>query len=267
MILIILMTAGLCVETAKDIMARVAENQNRSQSLRSAYVYHQNVLVRLKRSNGKLAREEMRDYTVAPSADGVQRKLLTVAGKYEKSGKVIEFSGEGFRRKHLDIDGDIAEDLARDFGAGERTHDGVDNEMFPLTEKAQLRYDFELTGTENYKGREVYHIKFTDHEKEWAGDALIDAKEYQPLVVTSHFVFGIPLLVKTMLGTDLEHVGFKVTYQKFEDGVWFPVSYGGELRIRAVFFYARTIAMGVVNSGFERADVQSKVEYDVSTAR
>ena len=54
--------------TAEDIMCRVAENQDRAEKAREAYVYDMNLFVRLKRANGKLAREESRDYVVAPSA-------------------------------------------------------------------------------------------------------------------------------------------------------------------------------------------------------
>jgi hypothetical protein len=52
-----------------------------------------------------------------------------------------------------------------------------------------------------------------------------------------------------------------VAYQKFEDGVWFPVSYGGEFEVRAVFFYKRTISVSMVNSDFKRSLVNSTVTY------
>jgi hypothetical protein len=44
--------------TADDIMARVAENQDRSLEARKHWTYRQTVLTRLSRTNGKLAREE-----------------------------------------------------------------------------------------------------------------------------------------------------------------------------------------------------------------
>ena len=50
-------------------------------------------------------------------------------------------------------------------------------------------------------------------------------------------------------------------YQKFDDRLWFPVTYGGEFKLKAVFFYARRIAMSMQNSGFERAVVSSKVKF------
>ncbi len=61
-------------------MQRVAENQERALAARAAYVYDMNVFVRLKRANGKLAREESRDYVVTPGEKGAKRELLKVEG-------------------------------------------------------------------------------------------------------------------------------------------------------------------------------------------
>jgi hypothetical protein len=54
-----------------------------------------------------------------------------------------------------------------------------------------------------------------------------------------------------------------VAYQKFGDGVWFPVSYGGEFEVRAVFFYKRTISVSMTNRDFRRTDVTTKVAYAI----
>jgi hypothetical protein len=43
--------------------------------------------------------------------------------------------------------------------------------------------------------------------------------------------------------------------------LWFPVTYGGEFYVRAAFFYKRTMALSVVNSGFQKADVTSTVSF------
>jgi len=56
-------------------------------------------------------------------------------------------------------------------------------------------------------------------------------------------------------------LGFAVSYQKFDDGVWFPVSYGGEFELKAVFFYKRAISIAMTNSDFRRADVTSDITY------
>lgn len=48
---------------AAEIMRRVSANLDRSEAARAHYVYDQDVFVRLQRANGKLAREESRQYT------------------------------------------------------------------------------------------------------------------------------------------------------------------------------------------------------------
>ena len=71
-------------------MARVALNQDRAQQMRSAFVYHQNMLIRFQRSNHKVAREEQREYVVTPDGDGLQARTLThFAGKYDKGRQVF----------------------------------------------------------------------------------------------------------------------------------------------------------------------------------
>lgn len=258
----------LTAQTADEIMARVAENQDRAQSVRSTFVYRQNLLIGMKRSNGKLAREETRDYTVMPTEAGSEKELVHLTGKYERNGEVFEYSKSDFRHKDMDIDGEIVESLANDFANDRKSRDGVDREMFPLTAKQQRGYVFRMHGKEKYKDAEVFRITFEPKAKEadedncWAGEALIDAREYQPVLVTTHLAKGIPLVVKTLLGTDLKQVGFKVSYRKFDEGLWFPVTYGGELKIRALFLYARSLAISVVNSEFKRANVQSAVTFE-----
>jgi hypothetical protein len=71
------------------------------------------------------------------------------------------------------------------------------------------------------------------------------------------------MAVKILLGTNVKGLGFSVAYQKFADGVWFPVSYGGEFEVRAVFFYKRTISVSMTNSDFRRTDVTTKVAYAI----
>ena len=91
-------------------------------------------------------------------------------------------------------------------------------------------------------------------------------REHQAMVysVAWHFLRDRPLAVQILLGTNIRGLGFSVSYQKFADKVWFPVSYGGEFHIRAVFFYARNMSISMVNSGFTRAKVSSKIAYDMS---
>jgi hypothetical protein len=148
----------------------------------------------------------------------------------------------------------------------QNSRDGIDQDLFPLTYHQQLKYVLKLLGVETYRGREVWRVSFAPRHGKvedagWKGEALIDQAEYQPLFVATNLAFQMPLLVKTLLGTDIKGLGFSVAYQKFEDGVWFPVSYGGEFEVRAVFFYKRTISVSMVNSDFKRSSVNSTVTY------
>ena len=250
-------------------MAKVAENQTRSEEARSAWVYKQDVLVRLLRPGGKLAREEDREYAVTPGADGVEREMVSFKGKYVDHGKEVAISKPGEEHKDVDIDANIAEALGDAFGGDDKSRDGVNYDFFPLTAKKQDGYVLKLKGSETWRGHEVFRITFEpartrdkDDRPIWAGEALIDKTDFAPVLITTHQARGIPLAVKTLLGTNLQQLGFKITYQKFDNGVWFPVSYSGEFKLRALFLYSRTISMGLVNSDFRRADVQSEVHFE-----
>jgi hypothetical protein len=43
--------------------------------------------------------------------------------------------------------------------------------------------------------------------------------------------------------------------------VWFPVTYGGEFKLKALFFYSRLVGPSLENSDFQRAVVDSMVNY------
>ena len=51
-------------------------------------------------------------------------------------------------------------------------------------------------------------------------------------------------------------------HDKFDEGLWFPVSYGSEFEVKALFFYKRKIAVSLRNTGFQRAQVAAKVSFD-----
>jgi hypothetical protein len=272
--LLLLISLPAASQTADEIMAKVAENQTRSQASRSEWVYRQDVLVRLLRRHGKLAREEDRQYTVTPGAEGVKRELVHFTGKYVDHGREIPVSEPGQEHKKIDIDAGIAKGLGESFGGDDESRDGVNDDLFPLTREKQHAYTFELKGTETWQGHRVFRITFDPAPKKkgdgdedgdqtfWAGEALIDTADFAPVLITTHQARGVPVLVKTLLGTNIEQLGFKITYRKFEDGVWFPVSYSGEFKLRAVFFYSRTISMGLVNSDFHHVEVESKVQFE-----
>jgi hypothetical protein len=254
--------------TVDQIMARVAENQARAQDMRRAYVYNQKILARFHRTNGKLAREEKSEYLVTPTPAGVEKKLTHFEGKVDRNGQFISYDYSGKEIKNLDIDGDLIRDMVNDMTGDKDSKDGIGHDLFPLTAAEQAKYIFALQGTEVYRGRQIYRVSFRPkpHEDgaDWKGEALIDAAEYQPVMVSSKLAAHIPMPVKVLLGTDIKGLGFTVDYEKFDDGLWFPVSYGGEFHVRAVFFYARNMSISLVNSGFTRAKVSSKIAYDMS---
>ena len=155
--------------------------------------------------------------------------------------------------------------MTNDITSDHKSRDGVGADLFPLTYHQQLKYDFRLLGTETFRGREVYRIGFKPKPHmegaSWKGEALIDKAELQPLTIKSDFAYKIPLLVKALLGTNIKGLGFTLTYQKFEDGVWFPVSYGGEFEVRGLFLYRRTMSIAMTNSDFHKLDVNSRIAY------
>jgi hypothetical protein len=254
--------------TVDQIMARVADNQARAQDMRRAYVYNQKILTRFHRTNGKLAREEKSECLVTPTPAGVEKKLTHFEGKVQRHGQYISYDDPGKETKDLDIDADLIRDMVNDMTGDKDTKDGIGHDLFPLTAAEQAKYIFTLEGKDAYRGRPVYRVSFRpkphEEDADWKGDALIDAAEYQPHMVSSTFATHIPMAVKVLLGTDVKGLGFTVTYEKFDDGLWFPISYGGEFHIRAVFFYARNMSISMVNSGFTRAKVSTKIAYDMS---
>lgn len=255
-----------------DIMRRVALNQAKSQDLRTSYLYRQKQVLKAVRGNGKTAREEHREYDIAPKVRGNATKLVSFDGKYEQHGRFIPYSKPGYQYKGTDIDGQILDDFSKDMMRDGKSRDGIDHSLFPMTYHQQLKYNFKLVGQETYRGRPVYRVSFEPKKKPgfddlddngaaWKGEALIDADEYQPVNVHTDLAWKAPLWLKTALGTNFRGVGFNVTYQKFADGLWFPVSYGGEFEIRAVFFYKRTFTVAMTNSDFRHTDVTSNVAY------
>ena len=93
----------------------------------------------------------------------------------------------------------------------------------------------------------------------WAGEAFIDAAEFQPVRVFTKMSVRLPLLVRKMW-FDLPGFGFNVDYKRQEDGVWFPSSFGTEFQLQfgPLFFSNRDIAISLKNSGFEHTHVETK---------
>ncbi len=271
-ILLAVATLGCALAQTPDvgqIMARVGENQSKALAARKDWVYHQKQLLRMVRGIGKLAREERREYVMTPQDTGVHKDLAHFEGKYERHGKYIAYDHPNYEYKEMDIDGELIDDMSNDMTDDRKSRDGIAHDLFPLAATQQARYDFTLKGSEIYHGRPVFRVAFQpkphqqagDGDADWKGDALIDAEEFQPVVINTRLAAHIPMAVRILLGTNIKGLGFSVSYQKFADGVWFPVSYGGEFEVRAVFFYKRAISVSLVNSDFRRTDVTSKVAY------
>lgn len=268
LICLVFATAGIVQGQPADvnaIMSQVGINQAKAEEARDLYVYTQKQLLRFTRSNGKLAREERREYLVTPHLHQTQKKLVHFEGKYVEHGEVFPFDKPHYEHKGLDLDAEFIDSMSRGMTNDSKARDGIGRDLFPLTYHQQLKYDFKLLGVERYQGREVYRISFTPkphmEDADWKGEALIDKAELQPVAVTTDLAFKIPLLVKTLLGTNIKGLGFTLTYQKFENGVWFPASYGGEFEVRGVFFYKRTMSISMSNSDFHKLDVKSTIAY------
>jgi hypothetical protein len=250
-------------------MKEVAENQDRAQQARREFVYRQNLIIRLLRGNGKLAREELREFLVTPTPDQTERTLTRFAGKYEKDGKLLEYTEPGFRHKGLDLDGELINGFAEDFASDKNSRDGLARDFFPLTSHEQRKYRFDLKGEEEHRGRSVYRITFEPRGKgweelegtPWSGELLVDRIEYQPVQVTTRLAKDLPVAVKVLLGTDVQRLGFKVAYEKFGENTWFPVIYGGEFKLKAVFVYKRSIAIALTNSDFQRTHVSTRLVF------
>ena len=268
--LLIAAGTGCAAQTldVQEIMARVAANQARTQEMRRQYVYTQKQTLRLVRGNGKIAREERREYVVTPGMKQVKKHLVNFQGKYESKGRFTSYSEPEYHYKNVDIDADLINSLSEDLTNDEKSKDGISCDLFPLISSEQSRYKFRLVGQEKYRGHDVYRIAFEpagrpygEDSPPWKGDALIDRAEYQPVVIVTKLAWNIPMAVKILLGTNIKGVGFTVSYEKFEDGLWFPVSYGGEFDVRGLFFYKRVMSVALTNGDFHKLDVNSSVAY------
>ncbi len=247
--------------TADAIMARVAANQDRSDALRKQYVYCQHIHIVTHRSNGKVLREESADYDVVPAPDGTKKELKLLTGRYWNKQRYETFQGQPVPGTGS-LDGGLIEGF-RDDLLNEKTKDGLAKDLFPLTSEEQKAYEFKLLGREMEDGRSVYHIAFRPKDREeitWAGEAYIDAAEFEPVRVFTKLSRRIPLGVRIFLGTDLPGIGFNVVYKRQEDGVWFPATFGTEFKIHAVFFINRQVTIALENSRFEHTHVESRMK-------
>jgi hypothetical protein len=231
--------------------------------------------------------EEITDSRVSPQQKSSQQKFLSLDGRYWQKGRYVHYTtlqdhdaaasaqakdeapkdgapkDKEVKTEKEDLEGldiDLVENLRRNL-ADDTSKDGLGKGLFPLTTEKQSQYLFTLEGQQKMNGRDVYRVSFRPKDKndfDWKGEAFIDVHEFEPVVVYTEMSRKIPLAVRTLLGTNLPGLGFSVTYDREPDGVWFPVSFGTEFRIRVLFFIARDISMSLANTNFEKthADVR-----------
>ena len=248
--------------SANEIMKKVAANQDREQKDRLAFVYESHIKVQTRHTNGKLAREEITDYIVTPTPKGIEKKTAAFKGTSCKKGNCIDFNTEPGPDPE-NLDGSLVKSFRDDLIQTD-SKDGLDKELFPLTTDSQKELTFELAGEKEVSGRSAYIIRFSPkdrHDITWAGEALIDKEEFQPVSVYTRLSRRLPLAVRTLLGTDLPGLGFNTRYARIDKDIWFPVSFGSEFRIHAVFFINRSLTMSMENKNFKRFSADSTIRY------
>jgi hypothetical protein len=159
------------------------------------------------------------------------------------------------------IDRDIVENMRWNL-IHDKSKDGIDSHLFPLTSKDQANYAYRMVGCERLNGRDVFHITFRPKKKDdygWSGDAYIDTTAFQPVLVTTGMARKIPFAVRTFLGTNVPGLGFTVTYAPQPDGIWFPVTFSTEFKIKALFFFNREIILNAENREFVKTHVTSRI--------
>ncbi|MBS1802576.1 MAG: hypothetical protein JST28_04385 [Acidobacteria bacterium] len=290
-------------------MARVAANQDASETERSHYVYVQHA--RMSSRKGKtILCEEITDYRFTPSAGETHEQLLKLDGRMLKNKKYVTYdkllpsdenkpkNEEGDQNKAKDgkapdadqdkrqksdekkdkkekkdkdpafdpdsdetIDRDLVENMRKNL-IHDKSKDGINARLFPLTSKNQADYSFRMVGREHLNSRDVFHITFRPKKKDdfgWSGDAYIDTTAYQPVLVTTTMARKIPFAVRTLLGTNVPGLGFTVTYAPQADGVWFPVTFSTEFKIHVLYFFHRQVFLNAENREFEKTHVTSTI--------
>jgi hypothetical protein len=159
------------------------------------------------------------------------------------------------------MDRDLVENMRKNL-MHDKSKDGINAHLFPLTTKEQGDYVFQLDGRERLNGRDVFHITFRPKDRSdfgWKGNAFVDTTAYQPVLVTTEMSRKVPFAVRTFLGTNVPGLGFTVIYAPQPDGVWFPVSFSTEFKIHVLFFFNRDIVLDAQNREFEKTHVTSRI--------
>ena len=233
--------------SVENIMARVGANQDRIEKLRSDYHCKEHIRVVTRKRNGRVMREETADYESVSTATGPQVQLRSLTGRYWHNGKYEDFNGEPVPDPKS-WDADYIHDVRRCLTA-ESTCPGAPH-LFPLTTEEQNKYDFHLIGQETWKGRKTYRVGFAPKSKEmyaWAGEAFIDANDFQPIRIFTKLSRNLPFVVRAM-GTNIAGFGYELDYHRDESGNWFPAAYGTEYELRLFFHINRTITVSMDTS-------------------
>ena len=257
--------------TADAIMNLVAANQERSEAERAHYVYVQHAHI-LSRKGKTLMCEEITDSRITPSPAGSHADLLRLDGRVLVKGKYTSYNTPLPDPPAKQPQGQETPDSVsitlgghngdRDLVQGLRTSltedkskDGVNRRLFPLTRARQGDYTFKLVGRERRNDRDVFHLEFRPKDKgdfDWKGDAYIDVSTFQPVLISTAMARRIPFAVRTLLGTNTPGLGFTIVYAPQPDGLWFPVSLGTEFKLHIAFFFHRQIIIDAQNRDFEK---------------
>ena len=271
--------------TAASIMAKVAVNQDRAEEARRHYVYIQHAKV-VSRKGHTIMCEETTDSRITPTDTASSAELLKLDGRLLKKGKYLTYNAipaakpapGGPPKAASDTnpdsttitltdedeatDSDLVENMRKNLTRDDKSKDGIDARLFPLTSRNQADYTFALSGQEKINNRDVFHITFRPRIKDdfgWKGDAYIDTASFQPVVVRTEMSRKIPFAVRTLLGTNVPGLGFTIVYAPQPDGVWFPVNFGTEFKIHVLFFFSRDITINAENRDFEKTHTDSKI--------
>ncbi len=263
--------------TAEAIMAKVATNQDHAEAARRQYVYVQHARV-VSRKGHTVRCEETTESRITPAENGTHADLIKLDGKLLHAGKYIiythlpdtkhngnqsETSSDSITiDSENDMDRDLVENMRGNLTRDDKSKDGIDTRLFPLSSKDQSDYLFRLVGQEHLNDRDVFHVIFQPKVKDdfgWKGDAYIDTESFQPVIVRTEMSRKVPFAVRTLLGTNVPGLGFTVVYAPQPDGVWFPVSFGTEFKLHVLFFFSRDITINAVNRDFEKTHSDARL--------
>ena len=273
--------------TAEAIMAKVAAHQDTAEDARRHYVYLQHAKVVCRKGRTVMC-EEITDSRIAPTEKAYHAELVKLDGRLLRKGKYVTYThlpgkkddDKGDAKEHeaaaaeenrdsitIDtgddyMDRDLVENIRGNLTRDDKSKDGIDTRLFPLSTKAQADYLFDLVGQEHLNGHDVFHIAFHPKDKSdygWKGDAYIDTQSFEPVLIRTAMSKKVPFAVRTLMGTNVPGLGFSILYAPQPDGVWFPVNFGTEFKIRLLFFFSRDITINAENRNFEKTHVDSKI--------